>query len=73
MVAGVSIPASIAKTVKVTMTAVETNVVIDNKGTSYPAWTYDGVIPGKLVRITEGDTIDFTLINARGNKDVTFD
>ncbi len=57
-----------ARTVKVTMTAKENTVVIDNKGTEYPAWTYDGTIPGPVVRITEGDTVDFTLINPETNK-----
>jgi len=68
MIAGVSIQTVSAKTFKVAMTAVETGVVIDNKGTTYPAWTYDGMIPGKLVRITIGDTVDFTLYNAKENK-----
>jgi len=68
MVAGISAPVAVAKTVKVTMNAVETDVVIDNKGTRYAAWTYDGLIPGKPVRITIGDSIDFTLHNAKTNK-----
>lgn len=59
---------AMAKTVKVSMTAMETEVVIDNKGTKYPAWTFDGAIPGKFVRVTEGDTVDFTLINPATNK-----
>ena len=58
-----------AKTVKITMTAKENTVVIDNKGTEYPAWTYDGTIPGPVVRVTEGDTVDFTLINPDTNKE----
>lgn len=58
-----------AKTVKVTMTAKENVVVIDNKGTEYPAWTYDGKIPGPVVRVKEGDTVDFTLINPETNKE----
>lgn len=57
-----------AKTVKVTMKAVETDVVIDNKGTKYPAWTYDGTIPGKVVRVKQGDLVDFTLDNPKSNK-----
>jgi len=57
-----------AKTVEVTMTAKEVDVAIDNKGTKYPAWTFDGAIPGKFVRVTEGDTVDFTLINPSENK-----
>jgi len=57
-----------AKTVKVTMTAMETDVVIDNKGTKYPAWTFGGTMPGPVVRVTEGDIVDFTLINPAKNK-----
>jgi len=60
--------AAVAKTVHVTFTAKETTVAIDNKGTEYPAWTFDGGIPGKLVRVTEGDTVDFKLINPKTNK-----
>ena len=59
---------SYAKTVNVTMKAVETQVEIDNKGTKYPAWTFDGAIPGELVRVTEGDPVDFTLNNPAENK-----
>ncbi len=58
-----------AKTVKITMTAKENTVVIDNKGTKYAAWTFDGTIPGPVVRVTEGDTVDFTLINPAENKE----
>lgn len=60
--------ASWAKTVKVTMHAKETSVAIDNKGTQYAAWTFDGTIPGPVVRVTEGDTVEFTLINDKENK-----
>lgn len=58
-----------AKNVEVVMKAIETSVAIDNKGTMYAAWTFDGAIPGKLVRVTEGDTVDFTLINPPENKE----
>lgn len=57
-----------AKVVKVTMKAMETEVEIDNKGTKYPAWTFGGAIPGPVVRVTEGDIVDFTLINPKTNK-----
>jgi len=57
-----------AKTAKVSMTAMETEVEIDNKGTRYPAWTFGGAIPGPVVRVTEGDTVDFTLSNPSTNK-----
>jgi nitrite reductase (NO-forming) len=57
-----------AKTVKVTLTAKETAVAIDNKNTQYAAWTFDGTVPGPVVRVTEGDTVDFTLVNPAANK-----
>lgn len=56
-----------AKTVKVTMYAMENEVEIDNAGTKYSAWTFGGAIPGPVVRVTEGDIVDFTLINDAGN------
>ena len=56
-----------AKTVKVTMHAMETDVDMDNSKTKYPAWTFGGTVPGPVVRVTEGDTVDFTLINDKGN------
>lgn len=58
-----------AKTVEVVMKAQETEVAIDNAGTKYAAWTFDGSIPGKLVRVTEGDIVDFTLVNPAENKE----
>src|SRR5437773_3572641 len=56
-----------AKTVKVEMTAMEVEVPIDNKGTMYKAWTFNGQFPGPVVRATEGDTIEFTLTNPKTN------
>lgn len=57
-----------AKTVKVTMHATENMVVIDNKGTKYPSMSFDGAIPGPVVRVKQGDIVDFTLINDKKNK-----
>lgn len=57
-----------AKTVKVTLTPREVDVPIDNKGTMYRAWTFDGQVPGPVVRVTEGDVVEFTLINDKANK-----
>ncbi len=57
-----------AKTVKVTLTAKEVPTVINNKGGTQLSWTYDGDVPGPVVRATVGDTIDFTLINPKSNK-----
>jgi len=62
-------PALMAKTVKVKMIAKETTVEIDNKGTKYPAWTFDGAIPGKLVRVRQGDIVEFELVNPKTNKE----
>ncbi|HTI88278.1 MAG TPA: multicopper oxidase domain-containing protein [Alphaproteobacteria bacterium] len=57
-----------AKTVKVTLTAKEVDLPIDNKGTMHHSWTYEGQVPGPVVRITEGDTVEFALHNLSENK-----
>lgn len=62
-------PAALAKVVHVKMIAKETTVEIDNKGTEYPAWTFDGAIPGKVVRVKEGDIVEFELVNPKSNKE----
>lgn len=59
----------LAKTVSITMTAMEVDLPVNNKGdVTMAAWTFDGSIPGKPVRVEEGDTVDFTLINPATNK-----
>ncbi|MBI5816407.1 MAG: multicopper oxidase domain-containing protein [Nitrospinae bacterium] len=57
-----------AKTHKVTFHATEVDLPVDNKGTKYKMWTFDGKVPGPVVRVTEGDTVEFTLINDKTNK-----
>ncbi|MDH5301870.1 MAG: multicopper oxidase domain-containing protein [Gammaproteobacteria bacterium] len=58
-----------AKTVKITMIAKEVELAVNNKGdVTMAAWTFDGSIPGKPVRVEEGDIVDFTLINPAENK-----
>ena len=61
-----------AKTVSVTMTAMEvdiqTNGALVGGANTMAAWTFDGSLPGKPVRVNEGDTVDFTLINPAENK-----
>ena len=37
-------------------------------GVQYPFWTYDGEVPGKFIRVREGDTVEFHLKNHSGNK-----
>lgn len=65
-----AMPASevLAKTVQVTLHSKEVDLPIDNKGTMYKAWTFNGQVPGPVVRITEGDTVEFTLTNDGENK-----
>lgn len=58
---------AMAKTVEVTIHATEEDVEIDNKGTKYPAWTFGGTVPGPVVRVKQGDIVDFTLINDKAN------
>jgi len=57
-----------AKTVQVVLHAQEVSLPIDNKGTLYPTWTFDGKVPGPVVRVTQGDIVEFTLINDKGNQ-----
>jgi nitrite reductase (NO-forming) len=57
-----------AETVEVTMTVREIEFQVDNKGTKQLMWTYDGTIPGPLVRVKQGDVVDFTMINHEENK-----
>lgn len=66
MAAFFSVQQASAKTVKVTMTVEETELAIDNEGKQTKiAWTFDGTVPGKVVRVMEGDVIDFTLVNPK--------
>ncbi|MBL1432375.1 MAG: multicopper oxidase domain-containing protein [Gammaproteobacteria bacterium] len=53
---------------QVTMTAMENEVEIDNAGKiKYAAMTFDGKMPGPVVRVTQGDIVEFTLINPKTN------
>jgi len=57
-----------AKDVTLHLTAKEVDLPIDNKGTIQHSWTYEGQIPGPVLRITEGDRVTFTLTNDASNK-----
>jgi len=61
-------PAALARTVEVALTAREVPTVIDNKGTTQMSWTFDGVVPGPVIRVAVGDTVDFTLVNDKANR-----
>lgn len=55
-------------TVNVAMTVKEVDLPVDNNGTTQTMWTYDGTIPGPVVRVTQGDVVNFTLTNDPANK-----
>ncbi|WP_197911699.1 multicopper oxidase domain-containing protein [Kineobactrum salinum] len=61
-------PVLLAETIKVDMTVKEVDVVVDNAGTKQAMWTYNGTIPGPLVRVKQGDVVDFTLLNHADNE-----
>lgn len=68
LIAALASTQTIAATIKVEIPVRELDLQIDNAGTKAPMWTYNGTIPGPLVRVKEGDTIDFTLLNDPANK-----
>jgi len=57
-----------AETIEVNMTVKETDLAIDNSGTKQRMWTYDGTVPGPLVRVREGDVVNFSLKNHPDNE-----
>jgi nitrite reductase (NO-forming) len=52
--------------VNIEMTAQITNVEIST-GVFYNAWTFNGTVPGPVLRVKEGDTLNFTLKNLDPN------
>lgn len=60
-------PTASAATVEVAMTAKEVDIAVDNAGNKRRMWTYNGTIPGPLVRVRQGDLVKFTLKNDAGN------
>ena len=50
------------RTVKIQFTAQEVPIRISDD-TVISAWTFDGDIPGPIVHVRQGDTVDFTLVN----------
>ena len=55
------------KEVEVTIHALETEVEVDHTGTKVPAWTFGGTVPGPVVRVRQGDLVNFTLVNDANN------
>lgn len=56
-----------AQTVKVELTAQEVVGLLD-EGIGYQYWTFNGTVPGPMIRIRQGDTVELTLHNAAENK-----
>lgn len=53
-------------TVEITLTAREVTAEIAD-GTTYAFWTFDGTVPGPMLRVMVGDTVELTLINPETN------
>jgi len=54
--------------VKVQLIAEETEWKYDNQGSTMTAFTFNGTIPGPVIRVTEGDIVEFELVNNTKNK-----
>jgi nitrite reductase (NO-forming) len=54
-------------TVSVTLTVRELTAELAN-GTTYSFWTFDGTVPGPMLRVMQGDTVEVTLINPVENE-----
>lgn len=55
------------KIVEFKMTVEEKKVVIDEKGTTFQAMTFNGSMPGPLMVVHEGDYVELTLVNPATN------
>ncbi len=53
-------------TVKINLTAKEVVAEIA-PGATYAFWTFDGTVPGPMLRVMEGDTVELTLTNPPSN------
>ncbi len=53
---------STKKLVKIRFEVKDTTIVLAS-GVTYKGWTFAGTVPGPVVRVTQGDSVEFTLIN----------
>lgn len=58
-----------AEVVEVEMVVKELELEVDNAGNKQKMWTYGGTIPGPLVRVKQGDSVKFKLINDENNEE----
>lgn len=56
-----------SKTVRVDLTAQEVTGQLDD-GTTYNYFTFNGTVPGPMLRVRAGDTVELQLANAAGNQ-----
>ena len=68
VLAGLMVQPVAAKDINLRLTAKEVSLPIDNKGTMQMSWTYEGQVPGPVLRVTEGDKVTITLTNDAANK-----
>lgn len=54
--------ASAQEVKKFTLTVEEKRIDV-GEGFHYDAWTYNGTVPGPVLRVREGDTVEITLVN----------
>jgi nitrite reductase (NO-forming) len=66
-----AVPAAIGKrapqTIRMRMETVELVGKLDD-GTTFTYWTFDRKVPGPMLRVKKGDTVEFTLANAKDSK-----
>ena len=55
------------KIIEFTMNIEEKKVVIDEKGTTFQAMTFNGSMPGPMMVVHEGDYVELTLVNPSSN------
>lgn len=53
---------STKKFVKIRFDVKDTTIVLAS-GVTYKGWTFAGTVPGPVIRVTQGDSVEFTLIN----------
>ncbi len=54
-------------TVEITLTVKEVTAELAD-GTTYDFWTFDGTVPGPMLRVMQGDTVELTLVNPTESK-----
>jgi len=56
-------PRATSRVVRVRFVIRDTIIQV-SKSVAYRAWTFEGKVPGPTVRVTQGDSVDFTLVNS---------